>query len=114
MKLELQADNKTRVVILDGLNTRILTNPPNLEELRNKPNVLINPLFSGVQGVPPHLWVYRGGKLTHDEPVIKNDITVIEAPPLEKEVVVIVKVNKLVTLIAAIVAAALGYICGIS
>ena len=111
----LHADSKLRVVVLDGENTRVYTNPPNLEEIKNcGKTVLINPLFSEVAGVPPHLWVFRGGKLTHDEPVVKKEAVVVPIPPVEKEIVVITQINKWVTLAGVLLGAAIGYICGIN
>lgn len=52
-----------KVVIFTDNNARILSNPPNLEELQQLPNAILNPDLSLVKGVAPHLWALKDGKV---------------------------------------------------
>jgi hypothetical protein len=52
---------------------RVLKDPPNIEELKaSNPHVVEDADLSHVWGIPPHLWVYRDGKITHE--AIKDNI----------------------------------------
>lgn len=47
---------KNRVVVFTTNNARTITNPKQLDVFRGKPNCLVNPDFSFVEGIEPHYW----------------------------------------------------------
>lgn len=45
-----------KIVIFTSNNARVIYNPENIEEYRNRPNCLIDPDLSKVAGLAPHYW----------------------------------------------------------
>lgn len=54
---------KLKAVVFYPEGAKILTNPPNLEDLKAKYLVVVNPDMTKVLGIPPHRWRYEGGTL---------------------------------------------------
>jgi hypothetical protein len=50
-----------QVVVFTENNARVIYNPSNIDDYKDQPNVLIDPKFDLVVGVPPHFW-----KKVHD------------------------------------------------
>ena len=49
--------SKQRVILFEGdFEPRIFTNPKNINELAKRGQILINPVMSGVRGVPLQYW----------------------------------------------------------
>jgi hypothetical protein len=65
---------KNRVVIFNKHGAHVLINPHNLEELAKKPNVIVNPDLSQVQGVPMHLWEQSGQSIIPSNKQIEQKI----------------------------------------
>lgn len=54
---------KMRVYLFDKDGARYLCNPPNVDELKQQSNVVVNPNLEKVLGLAPHLWALKNGEV---------------------------------------------------
>lgn len=55
--------SKNRVVVFTDTNAIVLTNPPNIDQYKNKSYCIINPDLSAVEGIEQHFWKNDGGSV---------------------------------------------------
>jgi hypothetical protein len=59
---------KDFVVVFTKTNARILVNPPNMADLLNKKQAILNPSLDYVRACPPHFWKLEAGQIVPMDP----------------------------------------------